>query len=148
MDKLDRELLNLTQREFPITSRPFLAISEDLGISEDDVLDRVRQLLASGIIKRIGPSFDAQSIGHVSTLVAANVPSERLVEIAGIISSFPEVTHNYQRDMMYNLWFTLVARDSVVLEHTIDSIKEQTGIENLYLLPAERVFKIQVNFEF
>ena len=147
MDSLDRRLLNMIQADFPIAPRPYSALGERLGITEDEVLERVRGLVESGIVRKIGPSFDTIKLGHASTLVAAKVPPERIEEVAGIVSSFPEVTHNYGRDFQYNLWFTLVCRDAAEIERTLEEIKSRTGISDVHSLPARRVFKVKVNFE-
>ena len=57
MDNTDRAILNRIQSDFPITPRPFLAIANDLGFSENEVLKRVAKLKKKGIIRRIGGNF-------------------------------------------------------------------------------------------
>lgn len=119
-----------------------------MGITEDEVLERVRNLSKTDVIRKIGASFDSRRLGHTSALVAAKVPAERLEKAADIISSFPHVTHNYGRDFEYNLWFTLVCRDADELGRALDEIKAKTGISDFHILPAEKIFKIKVDFEF
>lgn len=148
MDYLDRQLLNIIQVDFPIESRPYRILGERLGISESEALERVRRLFETGIIRKIGPSFDTRRLGHVSTLVAARVPEQRLDEVAHVISSYPQVTHNYGRDSEYNLWFTLVCQDANEMNGILESIKSRTGISEMHMLPAERMFKVKVEFEF
>ena len=148
MDDLDRQLLNVIQTDFPITPRPYQVLARRMDIAEEEALERVRNLAESGIIRRIGPSFDTRKLGHTSVLAAVKVPTERLEEVANIISSYPQVTHNYGRDFEYNLWFTLVCRDAEELQRTVEEIKFRTGISDLHTLPAERTFKIKVDFEF
>lgn len=148
MDELDKGLLNIIQTDFPISPSPYQVLGERLGIGEDEALARVRALVESGVIRKIGPSFDTRKLGHVSTLVAAKVPAERLEEVAGIVSSFPQVTHNYGRDFEYNLWFTLICRDIAEMERVLEEIKARTGVSDMHELPAKRMFKIKVEFEF
>jgi len=148
VDDLDRRLLEIVQGDFPIAERPYRVLGECLGISERNALDRVRALANSGIIREIGPSFDARRLEHVTTLVAAKVPADRLDEAANSISAFAQVTHNYGRDHEYNLWFTLVCRDAEELERTLEEIKTKTGISDIHELPAERTFKLRVNLGF
>lgn len=148
MDDIDNRLLNVIQSDFPISAQPYRVLGERLGITEKDALARVRALADSGIIRRIGPSFDTRKLRHASTLVAARIPAERLQEVADLVSSFPEVTHNYSRDFDYNLWFTLVCRDPADLEARLQQIKSRTGVSDMHSLPAERMFKIRVEFEF
>ena len=148
MDDIDRRLLNLIQSDFPIKAGPYRVLGERLAITEGEALSRVRALAESGIIRKVGPSFDTRKLGCVSTLVAARVPADRLEEVAGVVSSFPEVTHNYGRDFVYNLWFTLVCRNAAEVEAKLDQIKHRTGVSEMHSLPAERLFKIRVEFEF
>ena len=147
MDDLDKQLLNTLQSEFPIAPHPYRIIGELLGITEIECLERTRCLVESGVIRRIGASFDSGRLGHTSALVAAKVPKECLEEIAGIVSSFPQVTHNYGRDFEYNLWFTLICRNTEEINQVINEISTRTGISDIHVLPAERIFKIKVNFK-
>lgn len=147
MDDVDRKLLNIIQTDFPVVSRPYEVLAESLGITEEEALKRVRRLVESGVIRRIGPSFDTRRLGHVSVLVAAQIPSERLEEVAKVVSSYPHVTHNYGREHRYNLWFTLVCRDEGEVRRILDEIERRTGIGDMRVLPAERMFKIRVSFE-
>ena len=148
MDDLDRRLLSIVQADFPIAARPYLVLGKRLGIAEGEALERMRALVESGVVREIGASFDARRLGHASTLVAAKVPPERLEEVANIVSSFQQVTHNYGRDHEYNLWFALVCRDAGEIERTLEEIKARTGISDIHELPAERTFKLRVDFRF
>jgi DNA-binding Lrp family transcriptional regulator len=148
MDELDKRLLNTVQADFPISPRPYRVLGERLDITEEEALSRTRTLVESGIIRRIGPSFDSRKLGHVSTLVAAKVPGERLREVADIVSSFPQVTHNYGRNHEYNLWFTLICRDAAEMERVVSEIRARAGVSDMRVLPAERMFKVRVSFEF
>jgi DNA-binding Lrp family transcriptional regulator len=58
MDDIDRKILNLIQKEFPVTAEPFKEIGTSVGISEDEALGRVKRLKEEGIIRRIGAVFD------------------------------------------------------------------------------------------
>ncbi len=148
MDDIDRRLLNTIQSDFPINERPYDVLGERLGMSPDEALSRVRALVDAGIIRKLGPSFDTRRLGHVSALVAAKVRPDRLQEAARIVSEYPEVTHNYGRDFEYNLWFTLVCESDGRLDALIEEIKSKAGILSIHKLPAQRVFKIKVDFEF
>jgi len=148
LDALDRRLLNLVQDEFPLTPRPYLELAKRLGLSETEVIARLRELKKKGIIRRIGAVFDLRKLGYVSTLCALKVPPERLEEVVRIVNSFPGITHNYLREDEYNMWFTLIGPSRQHLEEMLEEIKTRTGLTELLELPAERPFKIRVNFDF
>lgn len=147
MDDIDRKILNILQSRFPVVSEPFEAVGEELGISGDEVLKRVRHLKERGIIRRIGAVFDARALGYASTLCAAKVPGEKLKSFVTVVNRCPGVTHNYRRSHEYNVWFTLIAPDRKELEKTLEGIRRDTGVEDVMSLEAVRTFKINATFE-
>ena len=147
MEDTDKAILNRIQSDFPIASRPFEAAAKELGLSEAHVIERVRALKAQGIIRRIGANFVPGKVGFVSTLCAAQVPEDRLEHFAQVVNRYPGVTHNYQRDNAFNVWFTFIARSREQIENSLASIAKETGVETILNLPATKVFKIRAQFE-
>ncbi len=146
-DDMDKEILNRIQSDFPITPRPFLAIAEDLGLTEEAVIECVTRLKDSGIIRRIGGNFVPGKLGFVSTLCAAKVPEDKIDAFAGLVNQFPGVTHNYQRDDAFNIWFTFIAPSMTEIEENLKIISRTTGITDILNLPATNVFKIKAKFD-
>jgi len=152
MDDIDRAILNRLQSDFPITARPFLAVAEDeallpLGLSEADVRKRVSRLKANGIIRRIGGNFVPEKIGFTSTLCAANVPRKTIDFFARVVNSYPGVTHNYQRNSAYNIWFTFIASSKKKIQIALNEISKKTGVYDIINLPATNVFKVKAHFD-
>ncbi|TDA69493.1 MAG: Lrp/AsnC family transcriptional regulator [Clostridia bacterium] len=147
MDALDRKLLTLVQKSFPVVPRPYAAIGEQLGIGEDEVLDRLGALKASGILRRLGAIINSRKLDFFSTLCAMKVPEDRVTEVAAVINRYPGVTHNYLREGEYNVWFTLICPSAREAQRIIEQIKEETGIQEMLNLPALRLFKVVVNFD-
>ena len=147
LDPTDSAILNRIQSDFPITSRPFLAVADELGLTEEEVLERVARLKAGGVIRRIGGNFVPGKLGYVSTLCAACVPADQVESFAEVVNRYPGVTHNYQRDNTYNVWFTFIAPSMEEIEDNLKQIAKDTGIEDILNLPATKVFKIRAEFE-
>lgn len=147
MDAIDRKVLNIIQTRFPIAPRPYQIIGEEVGISEDEVIERIGNLKSSGIIRRIGATFDPRKLGFVSSLCAARVPTEKIEGFVKVVNSYPGVTHNYERDHEYNIWFTFIAKSMEDIERSIQEIREKTGIDDIKNLPSVRFFKIKVDFD-
>lgn len=147
LSALDRSLLNMLQTGFPRVSRPFAELGRQLGMTEEEVLGRVAALKESGLIRRIGGIFDSQKMGFISTLVALEVETDKIGEVAATVSSYQGVTHNYEREHEFNVWFTLVAASAEELQKTLDEIISLPGVLKLRNLPALRLFKIGVNFD-
>jgi len=147
MDDIDRAILNRIQSNFPITSQPYLSIADDLGLSESDVLNRIVRLKEKGIIRRIGGNFVPEKLGFVSTLCAAKVLADKIDSFARAINRYPGVTHNYQRDNKFNIWFTFIAPSMEEIELNLERISQETGITDIINLPATKVFKIKAHFD-
>ena len=142
---LHKRLLNDFQRDFPLSSRPYLDIANALGVSEDDVLSALTELNDNDFISRIGPIIPPNQLG-VSTLVAMAVPEEQLQAVADVISAHPEVNHNYEREHAFNLWFVVIARDTEHLQAALDDIEMETGYKTISL-PLLDDFFIDLGFK-
>ncbi len=147
LDEMDRLILNAIQSYFPIVTEPYRALADKLGYSEAEVLERVQNLKDRGIIRRIGANCDSRKLGYTSTLCAARVPQNHMKRFIEVVNSYPGVTHNYRRDHDYNIWFTFIAPTMEEIERILLEITDLTEVSEIMSLPAERVFKIQVNFE-
>ncbi len=148
LERKDILILKEIQRNFPVTRRPFLALSRRLGMKEKEALSRVQRLKEEGIIRRIGASFSAPAVGFRSTLCAARVPKEKIEAFAAVVNSYPGVTHNYEREGDYNVWFTLIAPTEKRIQQILTEISGKTGIKDILNLPAIKRFKIAVDFNF
>jgi DNA-binding Lrp family transcriptional regulator len=146
-DDVDKAILNRIQSDFPITSRPYRTIAEDLSLSEGEVLKRVSRLKASGIIRRIGGNFTPEKLGFVSTLCAAKVPEDKISQFAEVVNRYPGVTHNYRRENTFNIWFTFIAPSMDEINTSLKQIAAETGVTDILNLPATRVFKIRAEFK-
>lgn len=147
MDQVDRKLLNLIQEDFPLTPEPYREIGEALGITVEDVLSRIGNMIDSGLIRRLGGIFDAGKLGYHSTLCAMKVDEKKVDQAAAVVNSYPGVTHNYVREHDLNMWFTVTAPSKEGLDEIITQIKRDTGAGEILVLPAQKLFKIRVNFD-
>lgn len=151
LDEIDKQLLQLTQDEFSIMKRPWKELGNRLKITEEEVLLRLKRLCNKGVIRKIGPILNTRKLGlSASTLIAMKVPEEKIEQVASIINEYESVSHNYQREHEYNLWFTVRTSDEKKLRRTIEEIKRRTEIPdaNILDLPTLRMFKIDVRFQY
>jgi len=147
LDQTDRTILNEIQSHFPLKSRPYREVAARLALTEKEVISRVERMARGGIIRRIGANFNSRKLGFTSTLCAARVPTERISEFVEMVNQYPGVTHNYEREGDFNIWFTFIAESQERIESALKEIKNKTGIEELISLPAVNIFKIRVDFE-
>lgn len=147
IEEKDIALLRELQENFPIAKNPFRIIGNKINITEDEVITRLKNLTEAGIIRSIRPFYNNAELKRFTTLVCAKIPPEKIKTFTQIINSYNEVTHNYQRDNEYNIWFTLNCDSYESAERIIGNIKEKTGIEKLQVLPALKTYKIKVKFD-
>lgn len=147
MDDTDKKILNILQKEFPLTEQPFLVVAGECGISEEETLARVQKMKEEGIIRRIGAVFDGAKLGRVSTLCAARVPEDKIELFVKTVNANKNVTHNYRRDDEYNIWFTVSAASAEELESFLNNVKEKTGVTDILDMRAVRTFKINASFD-
>jgi DNA-binding Lrp family transcriptional regulator len=149
LDALDRKLLNLMQGSFPIAPRPYQHVASLAGVSEAELMDRVRRLLDKRIIRQVTPIFDTRALGYCSMLVAAKVDPEHPHRAAQVINEHPGVSHNYLRNHEFNLWFTIATEpDSALgLQGTLEVLAREAGAESVRQLPTLKLFKIRMDLE-
>ncbi len=145
LDPTDQKLLDLLQEGLPLISRPFALLGEKLGLSEKEVLERLKDLQEKGILRHLGASPDSRRLGFVTTLCALSAPAKERERIAHEIASFPQVTHCYLRRHQMNVWFTLVAKDFDEVERILRIIEEKTGFRARHF-PATKMFKLRATF--
>ena len=147
LEALDRELLNAVQWDFPLTAAPYAALGERLGISEDEVLTRLRAAKDAGVLRQLSAIFDTRALGYSSALVAAKVDPDRDDEAAAVISRHPGVSHNYKRNHAYNLWYTLAVPPGEDIDEHLDVLHRESGTLVTRKLPTLQLYKIGVKLD-
>lgn len=145
MDAYDRKILDIIQSSYPISAHPYADVGAQVGLTEAEVLARVRALKQKGVIRRIGANFNSRNLGWQSTLCAARVPEDQVESFVAEVNRHPGVTHNYLRQHSYNVWFTFIGPSMDDVRASLADITRATGIPVLNL-PAEKLYKIKVDF--
>jgi DNA-binding Lrp family transcriptional regulator len=147
IDSLDKQLLNEIQWQFPLVDRPFLEISKRYNVSEDEVLERIRILKSIGLIRQINAIFDTRRLGYKSTLVAFSVLQDKLEQVANAVNSHPGVSHNYERNHEYNMWFTLAVPPFGDMKRDLEHMASLDGVMKYRVLPTLKLYKIGVKLD-
>jgi DNA-binding Lrp family transcriptional regulator len=127
----------------PLVDRPFAAVGAQLGLSEDEVLERLQRLLAQGVLTRFGPLYQIERAGGQFVLAAMQVPEERFDEVSRIVNARPEVAHNYRRVHALNMWFVVATETPLAAQAALDGISAETELEVL-AFPKEREFFVEL----
>ncbi|MEK6931216.1 MAG: Lrp/AsnC family transcriptional regulator, partial [Thermoproteota archaeon] len=147
MDNLDKEILNEIQWTFPLTPKPFDDIAKKFGTSPEIIKERLINLKKIGVLRQLSAIFDTRRLGYKSSLVAMEIESDKLEYVANQINRHPGVSHNYERDHPFNLWFTLAVPPGSDLKTEVDKFSVLKGIKKVRMLPTIQLFKIGVKLD-
>ncbi len=147
MDDLDKQILNEIQWTFPLVSQPFHEIAKKFDISPEVVKERLQNLKKTGVLRQLSAIFDTRKLGYKSSLVAMQIEPDKLEHVASQINRHPGVSHNYEREHQFNLWFTLATPPGSDLKTEVDKFKKIPGILKIRMLPTIKLFKIGVKLE-
>jgi DNA-binding Lrp family transcriptional regulator len=147
IDTLDKKLLNEIQWVFPLTERPFLEISKRYNVSEDEIIQRIAYMKGRGLIRQINAIFDTRRLGYKSALIAFAIEHDRLDYVANEVNKHPGVSHNYERNHEFNMWFTLAVPPYGDLKTDLDRMASLDGVIKYRLLPTLKLYKIGVRLD-
>jgi len=140
-DALDAGLIDYLHDDFPLCERPFAAVGEALGLAEDEVIERLRKLLANGVLTRFGPLYQIERAGGIYLLAALEAPVERFAQIAAQVNAHQEVADNYRREHRLSMWFVVEAESHDVAMRCLRSIEAETGLP-VHTFPKEREYRV------
>ncbi|QSB00562.1 AsnC family transcriptional regulator [Methylomonas sp. EFPC1] len=146
MDAIDKAIINRLQQGFPVCAAPYQRVAEELGLVEAELLSRLQNMVAEGVLSRFGPMYHAEQMGGALTLAALKVPEARFDEVTEIVNSFPEVAHNYARNHLLNMWFVLATEQPEQVATVIAEIERQTGL-TVYNMPKISEYYVGLQLE-
>ena len=138
--EMDNELAKMIQRGFPLVERPYLVLGERFGIEEDVVMEKIRNWKEENLLREVSAVMEGATLGYDSALVCGEVAPERLEKVASIINEHPTVTHNYQRNHNFNIWFTIAVPEEMGLERHLRILEKLTGVDRFYPLRRTTTF--------
>ena len=147
LDNIDKKLLNEIQWVFPLVDRPYLEIAGRHGISEHDVMQRIKAMKQAGLIRQINAIFDTRRLGYKSALIAFAVMPSKLDTVAEKVNEHPGVSHNYERNHEYNMWFTLAVPPGSDMKQDLDRMAALDGVIKYRVLPTLKLYKIGVKLD-
>lgn len=140
LDALDRRIINFLQGGFPLCDHPYAKVAGALGMETEDLLGRLKRMLAEGTLSRFGPLYNAERLGGAVTLAALVVPEGRFDSVTEIVNAFSEVAHNYRRRHRYNMWFVVASDSTERIDEVLREIETQTGLAVMNLPKEEEFF--------
>ena len=146
IDPTEKAIINGLQGGFPLTPRPFRDAGAELGLSEGELIEGVRDLVGAGQLSRFGPLWNAEMLGGDVCLAAIAVPPDRFDEVAEQVNAHPEIAHNYERAHALNMWFVISAEDPRRIAQVIAEIEKETGL-TIHAMPKMNEFFVGFRVE-
>lgn len=141
----ERIIGRLIQRDLAMTRRPYQEIADQTGMTEQDVLNVIKQMLARGLIRKFGAVVRHREAGFsANAMVVWAVPEGRVERVGQLLSSFAEITHCYERspafEGKYNL-FSMIHRRHQDIKKIVEKIATVAGIQDYRILASEEEFQ-------
>lgn len=146
LTQLDKNIINRWQGDFPLSAHPYQVMADELGVTEQELLARLQQLLDTGILSRFGPLYNIEKLGGQFCLAAMSVADDDFSEVAQQVNQLEEIAHNYQREHFLNMWFVIATESAQQIQQVADTIEARTGLP-VYLFPKQREFFVELKLQ-
>ncbi len=146
MTSLDKRIIAQLQENLPLTRAPYAELAQELGITEDELLSKLQEFKAKGMLRRVGAVLSHRRAGYTGNVMCAwRVSVDKVEETGRLMASFPQASHVYQRpvypDWPYNMFTMIHGRSRQECEAVVEEIAQKTGIKDYALLYSIREFK-------
>ena len=146
LSQLDKEIIKALQDEFPLCEEPYKILAQRVGISEEEFLQRVKELIDEKKIRKMGAVLRHREVGfNANALCAWQVPPDKLDDTAQVMSSHAAVSHCYDRtpapNWNYNLYTMIHAKTRDECEQIIKELSDLTGVNDYKVLYTKREWK-------
>ncbi len=142
----EKQVLEIIQSDFPLTIHPYHAVGQQIGLSEEQVITSLKSLKTRKMLRQISAIFNGRFLGFDTALISFQIPEQALEYTAQVINSHPGVSHNYQREHRFNLWFTLSVPQELNVQQHMLTLARLTSCSHLLYLPSIKTFKRRVQF--
>ncbi|MBC8059125.1 MAG: Lrp/AsnC family transcriptional regulator [Clostridiaceae bacterium] len=145
-NSLDISIIRKMQEDLPLVPEPFKLIADELGIKEEQLIEKIKEFCNRGIIRRFGATLNHRNIGFkANAMVVWNVPEDRLTEVSDIMIQFSQVSHCYQRPTFpnwpFNLFTMVHGETKVECEKVISEIINSVNINDFSILYSTKELK-------
>jgi DNA-binding Lrp family transcriptional regulator len=146
LSDLDYAVIRATQGPMEVTPEPFAAAAAELGLSQDQLFEHFESMRERRALRRVAAILFHRRAGFSANGMGVwKVPEERILELGPRMASFRGISHCYQRptyaDWPYSVFTMAHGRSKEECDAILDSIAEDTGIEDRRTLYSSTEFK-------
>jgi DNA-binding Lrp family transcriptional regulator len=142
----DKEFIRQLQKDLDVVDRPFLAAAQSLGMSEEQVFEKLRYYEEIGVMRRYAAILRHRDAGFTANgMIVWRVPEEKIEEVGAMLGSFPQISHCYQRpvyaDWPYNVFSMVHCKSIQDAEDMSKEIQKHIKVDDYKILFSSREFK-------
>ena len=147
MMKTDHEILQVIQDGVPLTREPFKEAADKLGMTQEELVKRVKAMNENGLIRRFSANINQRKLGITANAVVVwNIPEEKMEAAVPIFLERGEMSHIYERRVYpgrweYNLYTVVHDYDRESVERFAKELAEEIGVKDYQVLFSKRRFK-------
>jgi len=143
---LEIDIIRKLQGDLPLVPEPYKLIADELGIHEEELLEKIKEFCDKGIIRRVGATLNHRNVGFkANAMVVWVVPEERINEVSEILIEFPQISHCYQRPIFqnwpYNIFTMIHEETQEKCEEVVNKISKDIHIDEYNILFSTQELK-------
>lgn len=133
LDDIDRNIVRATQEGLSLTPEPYAAVAAQLNLDPAQVMERIRRMLACGVIRRIGAVPNHYALGYtINGMTVWDVDDQYVDTLGPLVGALNCVSHCYRRprrlpEWRYNLFAMVHGHDQAEVTDQITQIAELLG---------------------
>lgn len=132
-DERDVATIQAMQGPMEAVERPYDAAAEGLGISTDELLEQLQNMVDRKLLRRVAAILYHRRAGFSANGMGVwKVPEGEIMETGGRMASFRGISHCYQRptyeDWPYSVFTMAHGRSKEECDAILDSIAEECGM--------------------
>jgi len=143
----DHEILRVIQDGVPVTREPFKEAADKLGMTQEELVKRVKAMNENGLIRRFSANINQRKLGITANAVVVwNIPEEKMEAAVPVFLKRGEISHIYERRVYpgrweYNLYTVVHDYDRESVERFAKNIADEIGVVDYQVLFSKRRFK-------
>jgi len=142
----DKEFIRELQKDLDITDKPFLKAAQKLGMSEDQIFEKLKHYEEIGVMRRYAAILRHRDVGFVANgMIVWKVPEQRITEVGEKLGAFPQVSHCYQRpvypDWPYSVFSMIHCKSQEEATDMAKEIQNQINVDEYKILFSAKEFK-------
>lgn len=147
LDSSEEQVLAALAGGLSVALRPYAELAARAGMSEPEVLAALRTLRDQRVVRRIGARLSAANLGYHAALGALAVPEDRTDDVAVMLGALPNITHVFELDDRYRLWYVLSAASRTRLEIVESELARSASAADRYRVLPDELYKVTPAFD-